>query len=72
MNEEENTLQPETTDEPNFKQMYDELKTNFDALNNRFNKYVDKQTKSEVKQEQEYQSIEDRRRNIAQEMEKIK
>lgn len=54
-----------------FQERYQELLNKHNRLENRFKTYVDKETQSKVNEEQKYESIEDKRRKVQQEMEKL-
>lgn len=54
-----------------FQEKYQELLNSHNNLENRFKTYVDKETQSKVTEEQKYESIEDKRRKLQKEMEKL-
>lgn len=53
-------------------EQYQQLLDMHTKLESRFKKYVDQETQSKVSEEQKYESIEDKRRKLEQEMEKLK
>lgn len=55
-----------------FQERYQELLDKHNQLENRFKTYVDKETQSKINEEQKYESIEDKRRKLQQEMENLK